>query len=82
MRTNTGSDMSNGTSGPRGPHNHPVNEESPLLPNGSDNDDRKSFWKHVFINSKTTPGLDSHNPFVSWPAHCFNVFKVTLYSSM
>lgn len=39
------------------------------------------FWRDVFLDPKSTPGMDSHNPFVSWPVHGFNVFKITLLSS-
>ncbi|KAK7736569.1 Vacuolar calcium ion transporter [Cytospora paraplurivora] len=62
-----------------------ANEESPLInrraTNGTSHHDGRGFWGQVFLDPKRTPGLDSRNPFVSWPVHVFNVLKVTLLSN-
>ncbi|KAH6618080.1 Sodium/calcium exchanger protein-domain-containing protein [Chaetomium sp. MPI-SDFR-AT-0129] len=39
------------------------------------------FWRHVFINTRSSPGTDNPNPFIRYPAHLWNVTKVTLLSS-
>jgi Ca2+:H+ antiporter len=39
------------------------------------------FWRHLLINNESTPGTNSPNPFVRWPALVWNVTKVTLLSS-
>ncbi|CAN8097976.1 unnamed protein product [Discula destructiva] len=77
MRTNTATAPNGGPV-----HRHPT-EETPLI-NGAGAgapDHADHFWRGVFLDPKKTPGTDSHNPFVSWPAHAFNVLKVTLLSS-
>jgi Ca2+:H+ antiporter len=38
------------------------------------------FWGHLLVNPQSTPGTDSPNPFVRWPARVWNVTKVTLFS--
>jgi Ca2+:H+ antiporter len=38
------------------------------------------FWRHLLINNESTPGTNSPNPFVRWPALVWNVTKVTLLS--
>ena len=38
------------------------------------------FWRHLLINTQSTPGTNSPNPFVRWPALVWNVTKVTLFS--
>jgi Ca2+:H+ antiporter len=58
-----------------------VNENTPLIPNGGGSlHNGRGFWGQVFL-VKDTPGLDSPNPFVSWPVHVSNVLKITLLSS-
>ncbi|KAK3905052.1 hypothetical protein C8A05DRAFT_41961 [Staphylotrichum tortipilum] len=39
------------------------------------------FWRHLLIHTQSTPGTNSPNPFVRWPARVWNVTKVTLFSS-
>ncbi|KAL2260146.1 hypothetical protein VTK26DRAFT_5949 [Humicola hyalothermophila] len=59
-----------------------MNEYRPLLPHRHTSATPESgFWKHLLRNPKSSPGTDSHNPFVRWPAHVWNVTKVTLLSS-
>lgn len=41
---------------------------------------RQSTWKSVFTR-KATPGEDSDNLFVKWPARGFTVTKITLLSN-
>ncbi len=38
------------------------------------------FWRHLLIHTQSSPGTDSPNPFVRWPARVWNVTKVTLFS--
>ena len=38
------------------------------------------FWRHLLVNPRGSPGTDSPNPFVKWPARAWNVTKVTLFS--
>lgn len=76
MRTNTATRPEGGPSH----HGMPI-ESTPLLNGGGAPNHDDHFWRDVFLNSKTTPGMDSHNPFVSWPVHGFNVLKITLFSS-
>lgn len=66
---------------PDGSSHQDPNEETPLINGGGAPNHHDHFWRDVFLNSKTTPGMDSHNPFVSWPVHAFNVVKITLFSS-
>ncbi len=40
------------------------------------------FWRHLLIHTQSTPGTNSPNPFVRWPARVWNVTKVTLFSCM
>ncbi|KAK4043162.1 Sodium/calcium exchanger protein-domain-containing protein [Parachaetomium inaequale] len=39
------------------------------------------FWRHLLVNNQSSPGTDSPNPFVRWPARVWNVTKITLFSS-
>lgn len=66
-----------------GAHNngHVMNEESPLLGYHSREETRASFLRRVFFDRRQTPGTDSENVLVRWPAQAFNVTKVTLLSS-
>jgi Ca2+:H+ antiporter len=79
----------------KAPH-HPLNghtanggnmdERSPLLPglpgtHEASHRHRHGFWWHVFLNKRATPGTDSPNPFVRYPAHFWMVVKATLLSS-
>ncbi|KAL2274853.1 hypothetical protein FJTKL_02679 [Diaporthe vaccinii] len=60
-----------------------VDEHTPLVgvPNGGGSShNSRGFWGRVFLG-KDTPGLNSPNPFVRWPVHVFNVFKITLLSN-
>lgn len=60
-----------------------VDENTPLVGvqnGGGSSHNGRGFWGQVFLG-KHTPGLDSPNPFVSWPVHVWNVFKITLLSS-
>ncbi|KAL2264786.1 hypothetical protein VTJ83DRAFT_7296 [Remersonia thermophila] len=38
------------------------------------------FWRHLLLDPRSSPGIDSPNPLVKWPALAWNVAKVTLYS--
>lgn len=59
-----------------------VDENSRLLgANGHGNDRRKSSVHEFFLSRKHTPGMDSDQAFVSFPASAWHVGKVTLYSS-
>lgn len=40
------------------------------------------FWRHLLINTQSSPGTDDPNPLVRWPARTWNVTKVTLFSCM
>lgn len=82
MRTNTGSRI-HGNGSRVGTIAMP-DENTHLLPNGDGaaaHHDPKGFWRHVFLDPKTTPGLDSPKAWVKWPVHVFNVIKVVLLSS-
>lgn len=65
-------------------------ERTPLLlpgsnGNGSAHPGDDSVWrkvKQVLLDRRATPGTDSPNPFIKWPARWWNVFKVTMLSSM
>lgn len=60
-----------------------VDENTPLVGlsnGGGSSHNGRGFWGQVFLG-KHTPGLDSPNPFVKWPVHVWNVFKITLLSS-
>ncbi|KXX83384.1 Vacuolar calcium ion transporter [Madurella mycetomatis] len=39
------------------------------------------FWRHLLLNPHSSPGADSPNRFIRWPARVWNVTKVTLFSS-
>jgi len=39
------------------------------------------FWRHLLVNTQSSPGTNSPNPFVRWPARVWNVAKITLFSS-
>ncbi|KAH6843065.1 Sodium/calcium exchanger protein-domain-containing protein [Chaetomium sp. MPI-CAGE-AT-0009] len=58
-------------------------ERRPLLGHlsGSTLHTEPGFWRHLLINTESTPGTNSPNPFVRWPALVWNVTKVTLFSS-
>lgn len=58
-------------------------ERRPLLGHlsGSTLHAEPGFWRHLLINPESTPGTNSPNPFVRWPALVWNVTKVTLLSS-
>lgn len=75
MRTNAATRPNGGPS-----HQDPT-ESTPLINGGGNTDHGGHFWHDVFLDPKKTPGMDSHNPFVSWPVNAFNVFKMTLLSS-
>ena len=60
---------------------HIMDEESPLLGYHSGEESRASFLRRVFFDRRSTPGMDSDNVMVRWPARVFNVTKVTLLSS-
>lgn len=38
------------------------------------------FWGHLLFSAKSSPGTNSPNPFVRWPAQVWNVTKITLFS--
>lgn len=57
-----------------------VTERTGLL-NGDNTNRRKSTLYEFFLNKTFTPGMDSNNKFVRWPASGFNVTKVTLLSN-
>ncbi|KAK3316130.1 Sodium/calcium exchanger protein-domain-containing protein [Apodospora peruviana] len=56
-----------------------VNEDTPLL-GGTPVHQRGPVWR-FFLDGTDTPGTDSPNPFVKFPARVWNVAKVTLLSS-
>ena len=41
----------------------------------------KGTFYELFLNKRHTPGMDSDNIFVRWPARGFNVTKVTVLSN-
>ncbi|KAI0190317.1 calcium/proton exchanger [Astrocystis sublimbata] len=58
-----------------------LDETSPLIGgNGRASKQHSPTWE-FFFNSKTTPGTDSPNPAVKYPAHVWHVAKTTLLSS-
>lgn len=59
-------------------------ERRPLLGNhvSSTLHPEPGFWRHLLVNARTSPGIDSPNPFVRYPARVWNVTKVTLFSCM
>ncbi|KAK4128471.1 Calcium/proton exchanger [Parathielavia appendiculata] len=63
----------------------PVNDERrPLLGHhhlASTLHAEPGFWRHLLINPQSSPGINSPNPLVKWPARGWNVTKVTLFSS-
>jgi Ca2+:H+ antiporter len=64
------------------PLNGNVDESTPLV-SGQENGGatRSSTLRDFFLDKRYTPGMGSENKFVSWPAHAFNVTKVTLLSN-
>jgi len=58
-----------------------ANEHTGLLNGDSSNARRKSTMAEFFLDRRHTPGMDSENKFVRWPARTFNVTKVTLLSN-
>ncbi|KAK4166474.1 Sodium/calcium exchanger protein-domain-containing protein [Cladorrhinum sp. PSN259] len=72
------------TQGPANGHanGHIMNgddEYRPLL--GHPRSASQSKFRHFLLNRTSTPGTDSPNIFVRWPAQAWNVFKATLLSS-
>ncbi|KAL3423759.1 Vacuolar calcium ion transporter 2 [Phlyctema vagabunda] len=67
------------------PPSHTTNgdsaDEHTGLLNGDANTRRKSTLYEFFLNKRHTPGMDSDNKLVQWPARGFNVTKVTLLSN-
>ncbi|KAK3384489.1 Sodium/calcium exchanger protein-domain-containing protein [Lasiosphaeria ovina] len=62
--------------------NGDMDEESPLLGHTVSRDPGEySFWRHLLLDRKSSPGTDSSNPLVKFPARIWNVTKVTLLSS-
>lgn len=77
-----GASTPNGTDGTDGPSG--IGEQTPLIghPNGDGSPrNPRGFWGQVFLDSRKTPGVNSPNPFIKWPAHVFNIIKVTLLSN-
>lgn len=58
-----------------------ADERSDLLYRSAPNGSRKSTFYGFFLNKRHTPGMDSDNKFVRWPARGFNITKVTLLSN-
>jgi Ca2+:H+ antiporter len=56
-----------------------IDERTGLLSNGDSR--RRSTVAEFFLSKTYTPGMDSENKFVAWPAHAFNTTKVTLLSN-
>lgn len=58
------------------------NETTGLL-NGNGNGEaaRRHSSLRSFLSKNSTPGEDSHNLFVAWPARSFTVTKITLLSN-
>jgi len=82
VATGKGQRVPNGNGQRYGSNGQPPMESDPLLPGAHGvRRDEESFWWAFFLDRKRTPGTDSHNPFVSVPAHIWNVTKVTLLSS-
>lgn len=65
------------STGANGDH---ADEHTGLL-NGDANNRRRSTLYELFLNKHHTPGMDSDNKLVRWPARGFNVTKVTLLSN-
>ncbi|KAL1842661.1 hypothetical protein VTJ49DRAFT_4572 [Mycothermus thermophilus] len=61
------------------------NEWTPLIGGhrltGAPDRPEPGFWRHLLLDSRSSPGTDNPNLLVRWPAHVWNVTKVTLYSS-
>lgn len=87
-RVGTGPNHPNGnTRGHFGDRNIMDDEESPLLGlrhgvSHASLHPNTGFWRHLLLNPHSSPGTDSPNPFIRWPAHAWNVTKVTLFSCM
>jgi Ca2+:H+ antiporter len=69
------------------PHRGSADERTGLLnPNGSgshfggDSTRRRSTWRS-WLSKKSTPGEESDNLFVRWPARGFTITKITLLSN-
>jgi Ca2+:H+ antiporter len=62
-----------------------TDEHTRLLGGDASTDDAdarpKSAFYEWFLNKRQTPGIDSNNIFVRWPARGFNITKVTLLSN-
>lgn len=58
-----------------------ASEHSPLLGHPSTSADRRGFWRRLLLDRTHTPGTDSPNPLIKWPANVFNVTKAALMSS-
>ncbi|KAK4111294.1 Calcium/proton exchanger [Canariomyces notabilis] len=56
-------------------------EVRPLLGHRISSHHSSGFWRHLLLNPRSSPGTDSPNPLVRWPAYLWNVTKVTLLSS-
>jgi Ca2+:H+ antiporter len=69
-----------GVNGARDSEAQPSHEYTPLL-SGDQANGRRDAAYHFFLDTKFTPGADSPNPFVKWPAHVWHVTKITLLSS-
>lgn len=54
-------------------------ERRPLLGRSTSHAE-PGFWRHLLINNQSSPGINSPNPFIRWPARVWNVTKVTLLS--
>ncbi|KAH8668097.1 Sodium/calcium exchanger protein-domain-containing protein [Tricladium varicosporioides] len=56
-------------------------DEHTSLLGRAQNGNRKASIRDFFLNRHHTPGMESEHKFVRYPAHAFNVTKVTLFSN-
>lgn len=64
-----------------GPNGLGASERTGLLNGGESSGRRRSTVAEVFLNRKWTPGMEDERRLVRWPAHTFNVTKITLLSN-
>jgi Ca2+:H+ antiporter len=86
-RIGTGRSQINGINGHATGHLGPDHgdmdpEVRPLLGHRISSHHSSGFWRHLLLNPRSSPGTDSPNPLVRWPAYLWNVTKVTLLSCM
>ena len=62
-------------------HNGTMTEETPLLGAEASVHEHQAFWRHVFLDTKPTPGLGSSQFLTKASAQTWHTFKVTLTNS-